>query len=65
MEKQYPLRIDDSIYVKARSKAVLERISMKDLITHLLEMWTDGKIQLMRRQSNNEKVARAYIKSRQ
>ncbi len=63
MIKQYPLRIDDTIYRKARSKAVLEGISMKELITTLLEMWGEGKIPFPRLQKS-ESWAKAVLKTR-
>ena len=64
MIKQYPLRIDDTIYRKARSKAVLEGISMKDLITELLQMWGDGRIQLTKRLQKSEGMAKGVLKTR-
>lgn len=63
MMKQYPLRIDDTIYRKAKSKAALEGISMKDLITELLQMWGDGRIQLTKRLHKNERMGKATGKS--
>jgi hypothetical protein len=62
MQKQYPLRIDEDVYARAKSKAALKRVSLKEAITTLLRLWTDDRLTL--RKSKNEKIEVSEIEKK-
>ncbi len=44
--KQYPMRVEEEIWKRAKAKAALEGITMKEAIERLLQGWTDGKLKI-------------------
>jgi predicted HicB family RNase H-like nuclease len=46
MLKQYPMRVDEEIWRRAKSQAALEGITLREAIERLLQAWVDGKIDL-------------------
>lgn len=53
MISQYPLRIKETIWRKAKAKAALDKITLRKVIEELLEGWIDGKIMIQGDNGNN------------
>jgi len=43
---QYGLRLDKVIWRKAKAKAALEGITMKEALERMLTAWTEGRIEI-------------------
>jgi hypothetical protein len=54
MIKQYPLRIDDNIWRKAKSKAALVDVTLRLAVEQLLEGWVEGKYSIPGNNGNPE-----------
>ncbi len=46
MKHMYPMRVEEEIWRLAKSKAALDRITMREAIERLLKGWIDGKIKI-------------------
>jgi hypothetical protein len=44
--KQYPLRIEADLWKKAKAKAALEGITLKEAFERFLKGWIDGKLKI-------------------
>lgn len=44
--KTYPMRVEEEIWRKAKAKAALEGITMKEAIERFLRGWIDGRLKI-------------------
>ncbi len=44
--KQYPMRVEEEIWRRAKAKAALEGITMREAVERLLKGWIDGKLEI-------------------
>ena len=44
--KQYPMRVEEEIWRRAKAKAALEGITLREAIEGLLKGWIDGKLEI-------------------
>jgi predicted HicB family RNase H-like nuclease len=51
MIKQYPMRVEELIWRKAKSKAALEDISLREVVERLLIAWINGKINIDKKET--------------
>ena len=42
--RQYPMRIEELLWRKAKSKAALEGMTLREALETLLRLWIDGKV---------------------
>ncbi len=48
-QKTYPMRVEEDIWKRVKSKAALEGITLREAIERLLKGWIDGKIKIDRK----------------
>ncbi len=44
--KQYPMRVEEDVWKKAKAKAALEGITLREALENLLKGWIDGKLKI-------------------
>ena len=44
--KQYPMRVEEELWKRAKAKAALEGITLREALESLLKGWINGKLKI-------------------